>query len=365
MSGRSIRSLEGDRLTRPPARVRGTPTPWLSAAAIGAVVAATSLVVAKNVDRQGQLGGRLLNVSYNPTRELYEEINRRFVTSYERETGQKLTIEQSHGGSATQARAIIEGLPADVVTLALYTDIDSLRKRGLIAESWMKRLPRDSLPYTSTIVFVVRHANPLHVQDWPDLVRPGVAIVTPDPRTSGNGKLSLLAAWGSVIHAGGDDRQARSFVTQLCDHVALSSNGAREATVAFSEERIGDVQLTWENEAVREVAASAGELEIVYPSISIRAEPFVAWVDANVERRGTKAAAQAYLAFLYTKEAQEIIARHGYRPTDPEVLHAHARELPAMQLFPVTTVAKDWNDAQQRFFSENGLFDVLCKARGR
>jgi sulfate/thiosulfate transport system substrate-binding protein len=352
-------------LTERPVGAKRTPTPWLSLAALGAVIGAASLVAAKNVDRQGQVEGRLLNVSYDPTRELYEEINRRFVASYAQKTGQKLTIEQSHGGSATQARAIIDGLPADIVTLALYTDIDALRERGLVAENWMKRLPRDSLPYTSTIVFVVRHANPLQVHDWPDLVRPGVAIVTPDPRTSGNGKLSLLAAWGSVIHAGGDDRKARSFVSRLCDHVALLSNGAREATVAFSEERIGDVQLTWENEAVREVAASGGELEIVHPSISIRAEPFVAWVDANVDRRGTKAAAQAYLAFLYTKEAQEIIARHGYRPTDPEVLHEHASELPAMEIFPVTAVAKDWNDAQQRFFSENGLFDVLCKERGR
>ncbi len=342
-----------------------TPTSWLSWAALAAVVAAGSLVTAKNMDRQGQVEGRLLNVSYDPTRELYEEINRRFVASYEQKTGQKLKIEQSHGGSTTQARAVSDGLPADVVTLAMYTDIDSLRKRGLIAESWMKRLPRDSLPYTSTIVFVVRHGNPLQIHDWPDLVRPGVAIVTPDPRTSGNGKLSLLAAWGSVIHAGRDEGQARSFVSQVCDHAAVLSKGSREATVAFSEERIGDVQLTWENEAVREVAASGGDLEIAHPSISIRAEPFVAWVDANVERRGTKATAQAYLAFLYTKEAQEIIARNGYRPTDPEVLHEHARELPAMEVFPVTTVAKDWNDAQQKFFSENGLFDVLCKGPGR
>jgi sulfate/thiosulfate-binding protein len=340
-------------------------TPWINLSALGAVALATVLVAAKNIDRQGAVTTRLLNVSYDPTRELYQELNAKFVAVYQEQTGKKVKIEQSHGGSSRQARAVIDGLAADVVTLALYSDTDSLRKRGLVAEGWSTRLPHDSLPYTSTIVFVVRQSNPMHIRDWPDLVQPGVAIVTPNPRTSGNGKLSFLAAWGSVIHAGGDEARARAFVTQLYAHVAMANSGAREAADAFSLEKIGDVHLTWENEALREAGESAGELEIVYPTVSIRAEPYVAWVDANVDRRGTKTEARAYLEFLYTREAQEIIAKHGYRPIDPDVLREHARSLPPMELFSITAIAKDWEDAAQKFFSENGVFDSLASAGSR
>jgi sulfate/thiosulfate-binding protein len=334
-------------------------TSWMNLSALGAVALATALVASKNVDRQGPAAVHLLNVSYDPTRELYQEINAKFVARYKEQTGKKLDIEQSHGGSSRQARAVIDGLAADVVTLAMYSDTDSLRKRGLIAGDWSKRLPHDSLPYTSTIVFVVRQGNPMHIRDWPDLVQPGVAVVTPDPRTSGNGKLSFLAAWGSVLHAGGDEARARAFVEQLYAHVAISNTGARAAADAFSLEKIGDVHLTWENEALREAGDSAGDLEVVYPTVSIRAEPYVAWVDANVDRRNTKAEARAYLEFLYSRDAQEIIAKHGYRPIDPDVLREHARSLPPMELFSVTTVAKDWEDAAQRFFSEDGIFNSL------
>jgi sulfate/thiosulfate-binding protein len=332
-------------------------TLWLNAIAVAAVVIAVTLVVGKNV--QGDPSGALLNVSYDPTRELFKDLNHQFIAEYEKQTGKKLTIEQSHGGSSRQAQAVIDGLQADVVTLALRSDVESLHRRGLIADGWGQRLPHDSQPYTSTIVFVVRKGNPRGIRDWPDLVRPGVFVVTPNPKTSGNGKLSVLAAWGSVIYRGGTEAQALQYLKQLYQHVPVLDTGARDATNTFTQEKVGDVHLTWENEALLETEEYRGDLEIVYPPVSIRAEPSVAWVDANVTRRKTEVYAKAYLEYLYTDQAQETIAQHGYRPINPEVLKRHADRLPQINLFPVTILAKDWDEAQEKFFADNGIFDAV------
>lgn len=336
---------------------------WLNAIALVAVAIAIALVVLHNIE--GDTSRTLLNVSYDPTRELFQDLNQQFVVRYAKETGKKLTIRQSHGGSSRQAQAVINGLEADVVTLALSSDVDALRKRGLIADGWAGRLPNNSEPFTSTIVFVVRKGNPRGIKDWPDLIRPGVSVITPNPRTSGNGKLSVLAGWGAVIYRGGSDAQALEYLEQLYQHVPVLDTGARDATNTFTQEKLGDVQLTWENEALLETEEYRGEFEIVYPPVSIRAEPSVAWVDANVGRRKTLDYAKAYLEFLYTEPAQETIAQHGYRPINPEVLKRHAAQLPKMDLFPITMLAKNWEEAQQKFFGENGIFDVVHPAQGK
>jgi sulfate transport system substrate-binding protein len=301
----------------------------------------------------------LLNVSYDPTRELWRELNQAFIPLHEQRTGDRLTINQSHGGSGTQARAVIDGLEADVVSLALWSDTDAICKKGLIADGWSERLPHNSLPYFSTIVFVVRKGNPKTIHDWPDLVRPGVQIITPNPKTSGNGKLSFLAALGSVIHHGGSELEAREFVMRLYKHVPVLDSGARGATTTFAQKQIGDVHLTWENEARLEVQESRGEQEIVYPSVSIRAEPYVAVVDANVDRKGTRAAAEAYLRFLYSEQAQEIFARHHYRPIDEAVRKKHQADFPDIDLVSITSLASGWNEAQEKFFAEGGVFDGI------
>ena len=332
-------------------------TLWLNAFAVAAVVLAVTLVVVKNT--QGDTSNELLNVSYDPTRELFQDLNRQFVAQYAKQTGKKITIQQSHGGSSRQAQAVIDGLPADVVTLALRSDVEALHKRGLIADGWAQRLPDNSEPYTSTIVFVVRKGNPRNIKDWPDLVRPGVSVISPNPKTSGNGKLSVLAAWGSVIYRGGTETQALQYLKELYQHVPILDTGARDATNTFTQEKIGDVHLTWENEALLETEEYRGDLEIVYPPFSIRAEPSVAWVDVNVARRKTEAYAKAYLEFLFTDQAQETVAQHGYRPTNPEILKKHASRLPEIDLFPVTILAKNWDDAQQKFFAEGGIFDAI------
>jgi sulfate transport system substrate-binding protein len=338
-------------------------TAWLNTIALVAVAIAITLVVVHNV--AGDNSTQLLNVSYDPTRELFQDLNQQFVERYFKETGKRLTIKQSHGGSSRQARAVIDGTPADVVTLALSSDVDALRKHGLIAGNWASRLPNSSRPFTSTIVFVVRKGNPKAIKDWPDLVRPGVSVITPNPKTSGNGKLSVLAAWGSVIYRGGTDAHALDFLKQLYQHVSVLDTGARDATNTFTQEKLGDVHLTWENEALLETSEYKGELEIVYPPVSIRAEPSVAWVDANVARRNTEAYAKAYLEFLYTDQAQEAIALHGYRPINLEILKKHADRLPQIDLFPVTILAKDWDEAQLKFFADNGIFDVIHPSRAK
>ena len=303
----------------------------------------------------------LLNVSYDPTRELWRQLNERFIAAYAKSPGGQLTIKQSHGGSSAQARAVIDGLEADVVTLALEPDTDAIRKAGLIADGWQKQLPNGSVPYTSTIVFVVRKGNPKGIKDWPDLVKPGTQIITPSPKTSGNGKLSFLAAWGSVVSRGGSEADALEYVTKLYKQVPVLDSGARGSTTTFAQKKLGDVHLTWENEARLEVQEVGGELEIVNPPTSILATPPVAVVDANVKRHGTEAAAKAYLEYLYTDDGQEIIAKNFYRPVKPEVLARHKADFPDVKLFPVTTVAKDWNDAFEKFFGEGKVFDSIYK----
>jgi len=306
----------------------------------------------------------LLNVSYDPTRELWRAVNAAFVAKYAKETGTTLDIKQSHGGSGTQARAVIDGLEADVVTLAIYPDTNATAKAGQIAAGWEKRLPNDSLPYTSTIVFVVRKGNPKNVKDWPDIVNPGVEIVTPNPKTSGNGKLAFLAAWGSVVQRGGSEAAALDFVKTLYEHTPVLDLGARGSTTTFVQKGIGDVHLSWENEARLEVQEAGGSVELVYPPISILAEPHVAWVDANVKRKGTEAAAKAYLEFLYTDEGQEIIAKNFYRPTNAAILAKHRADFPDLKLFAITGIAKSWDDAYDKFFNEGKLFDGFYKPKG-
>ncbi len=304
----------------------------------------------------------LLNVSYDPTRELWRQINERFLAQYAQRTGTQLIIRQSHGGSSAQARAVIDGLEADVVTLAMWPDTDAIRKAGLIDNGWEQRLPNHSVPYRSTIVFVVRKGNPQGIKDWADIVKDGVEIVTPSPKTSGNGKFSFLAAWGSVTQRGGTEQQAQGFITKLYKQTPVLDSGARGATTTFAQKHIGDVHLTWENEARLEIAEAGGELEIVYPSISVLAEPPVAVVDGNVKRKGTSDAAEAYLRFLYTDEAQEIIAKNYYRPINAEILERHAETFPDVTLFPITSIAKDWNDAYDKFFGDGKIFDSIYQS---
>ncbi|HWB10805.1 MAG TPA: sulfate ABC transporter substrate-binding protein [Pirellulales bacterium] len=305
----------------------------------------------------------LLNVSYDPTRELWRELNQRFHEDYEQKEHVKVDVKQSHGGSASQARAVIDGLEADVVTLALFTDTDAIRKAGLIEEGWRSRLPFDSLPYFSTIVFVVRKGNPKGIKDWPDLVGDGVEIVTPSPKTSGNGKLSFLAAWGSVVLRGGSQEEAHEFVTQLYRHTPVLDPAARAATTTFAQKGIGDVHLTWENESRLEVEEAKGELEVIYPPISIRAEPYVAVVDANTKRKGTEKVAEAYLRFVYTPVGQEIIARHGYRPINEVIRKGHSQEFPDIELFSVNDIAEGWDGANERFFAEGAVFDQIYQPK--
>jgi sulfate transport system substrate-binding protein len=308
------------------------------------------------------LRAELLNVSYDPTRELWKDLNAAFIAQVQIEGGE-VTIKQSHGASGSQARAVIDGLEADVVSLALWPDTDQLRKKELIQSGWEDKFPNRSLPYTSSIVFVVRKGNPKGIKDWADLVKPGIEIITPSPKTSGNGKLAFLAAWGSVTLNGGDEEKARAFVTQLYKQVPVLDTGARGATTTFAQKGIGDVHLTWESEAHLEIEESKGELELIYPSQSFLAEPYIALVDANVDRKGTRKAAEAYLNFAYTPEGQEIIAKHYYRPTNAEVLARNRSKFPDLKLFKITDVAAGWDEAQAKFFAEGALFDSIYQAK--
>jgi sulfate/thiosulfate transport system substrate-binding protein len=330
--------------------------------ALGGALVATALVFLVGMAGRGGSATReveLLNVSYDPTRELWRKLNELFARGYQEKTGETVNIRQSHGGSSSQARAVMDGLEADVVTLALWSDTDAIRKKGLIRDDWQRRLPSDSLPYLSTIVFVVRKGNPKQVHDWPDLVRRDIRVITPSPKTSGNGKLSFLAAWGSVVHAHGTDSEAESYVRELYRHVPVLDSGARGSTMTFAQKGIGDVHLTWENEAYLEVEEAKSGLEIIYPSASIQAEPYVAVVDVVADHKGTRAVAEAYLRSMYTRQAQEIIARHHYRPIDRDILQRHRNELPDIPLFPITILARDWEDARVRFFAEGGVFDRI------
>jgi len=334
------------------------------------VIAAGIWVVAAGFGRNEQL----LNVACDPTRELWHDINAAFVDRYEKEHGVRLFIRQSHGGSGSQARAVVDGLAADVVTLALWTDTDAIRKAGLIDEGWETRYPNRSLPYVSTIVFVVRKGNPKNIRDWADLTRQDVEIITPNPKTSGNGKWSFLAMWGSVIWRGGSEEAAKEFVTRAYRRVPVLDAAARGATVTFAQKGLGDVHLTWENEAHLEVKEADGKLEIVYPganipdkkAISVLAEPHVAVVDANVRRKGTAEIADTYVQFLYTEEAQELIAKNFHRPTNDTVFARYKSLFPDMDLHTATTLVASgkWNDIQKKFFAEGQIFDQI-QAAGR
>jgi sulfate/thiosulfate transport system substrate-binding protein len=303
----------------------------------------------------------LLNVSYDPTRELYKDFNDAFAKYWKEKKSVTLTIDQSHGGSGKQARAVIDGLEADVVTLALAYDIDAIADAKLVAEDWQKRLPNKSTPYTSTIVFLVRKGNPKGIKDWNDLIRPGVEVITPSPKTSGGARWNFLAAWGYVIKKqGGDDAKAKAFVTALYKNVKVLDSGARGSTTTFVERGIGDVLLAWENEAflaLKELGPD--KLEIVTPSISILAEPPVAWVDKVVEKHGTAEVARAYLEYLYSEIGQDIAGKHYYRPTNKTVAAKYASQFPKLTLFTIDEVFGGWRKAQKTFFDDQAIFDQI------
>jgi sulfate/thiosulfate transport system substrate-binding protein len=302
----------------------------------------------------------ILNVSYDPTRELYVDVNAAFTRSFEKETGQRVSVQQSHGGAGAQARAVIDGLRADVVTLALSYDIDAIAARGLIAPDWQKRLPQNSSPYTSTIVFLVRQGNPKQIRDWNDLVKPGIGVITPNPKTSGGARWNYLAAWEyAKRQAGGDEARTREFMAALFRNVPVLDSGARGATNTFVQRGIGDVLLAWENEAYLALAETKDRIEIVAPSISILAEPPVTVVDAVVDKKGTRAAADAYLRFLYSLEGQEIAARHHYRPRDPETAAKYADRFAAVRLFTIDEAFGGWQAAQRTHFADGGTFDQI------
>ena len=308
----------------------------------------------------------ILNVSYDPTRELYQEYNTAFAKYWQAKTGQVVTIKQSHGGSGTQARSVIDGLEADVVTLALAYDIDAIQQAGLIAADWQKRLPDNSSPYTSTIVFLVRKGNPKGIKDWNDLVEEGISVITPNPKTSGGARWNYLAAWGFALRQNGDDEaKAREFVTRLFTNVPVLDSGARGSTTTFVERGIGDVLLAWENEAILAInelsqgKPEQAQFEIVAPTLSILAEPPVAVVDTVVDKRGTREIAQAYLEYLYTEEGQEIAAKHYYRPRLASVAARYESQFPKMELFTISDVFGDWQKAQQTHFADGGVFDQI------
>jgi sulfate/thiosulfate-binding protein len=304
----------------------------------------------------------LLNASYDPTRELYVDFNKAFAANYQKETGKSVEIKQSHGGSGSQARGVIDGLQADVVSLALAYDIDAIAAKGLIAADWQKRLPLNASPYTSTIVFLVRKGNPKGIKDWDDLIKPGVGVITPNPKTSGGARWNYLAAWGYALKKFGSADKARQFVGDLYNNVPVLDSGARGATVTFVERGVGDVLLAWENEAflaLREFGKD--KFEIVSPSVSVLAEPPLSVVDAVADRKGTRAVAEAYLRYWYSKEGQEIAARNSYRPRDPEIAKEYENSFAKVELFTVDDVFGGWARAQKEHFGEGGVFDQIYK----
>ncbi len=310
----------------------------------------------------------LLNVSYDPTRELYKAINTAFASEWKAKTGDTVTINQSHGGSGAQARAVIDGLDADVVTLGLAYDIDSIaQKAKLLPDNWQRRLPFNSTPYTSTIVFLVRNGNPKGIHDWTDLVKPGISIVVPNPKTSGGARWAYLSAWAYAERKpGGSWQKAKDFVAQLYTHVPVLDAGARGSTTTFVQRGIGDVLLAWENEAHLALAeAGPGKFQIVYPSVSMLAEPPVALLDANVDRHGTRKVAEAYLNFLYSKQGQEIEARNFYRPRDIQVLAEHGADFPELKLYTVDYAFGGWQKAQKTHFSDGGIFDQIYRPQSQ
>src|SRR5437016_3967963 len=308
----------------------------------------------------------LLNVSYDPTRELYVALNKAFASKFKSEIGKTVTIRLSHGGSGKQARSVIDGLQADVVTLALAYDIDAIAEKSkLLPPDWQKRLPNNSAPYTSTILFLVRKGNPKGIKDWDDLVKPGVSLVTPNPKTSGGARWNYLAAWGYALKKnGGDEKKAREFVAALLKNVPVLDTGARGATTTFVQRGIGDVLIAWENEALLSIKeVGKGEFEIVLPSLTILAEPPVAWVDKIVTRHGTRDLAQAYLEYLYSPEGQEIAARNYYRPRLKVAAQKYAAVFPKANLFTIDEVFGGWQKAQKTHFNDGGIFDQIQRAR--
>jgi len=305
----------------------------------------------------------LLNVSYDPTRELYADFNASFVKYWQAKTGEKVTVKQSHGGSGAQARSVIDGIDADVVTLALAYDIDAIAQRAkLLPENWQARLPHNSSPYTSTIVFLVRKGNPKGIKDWDDLVRPGIAVITPNPKTSGGARWNYLAAWGYALRKTSSEAQAKEFVRKLYANVPVLDSGARGATTTFAERGIGDVLLAWENEAylaVKELGPD--KVQIVVPSVSIVAEPPVALVDKVVDRKGTRKVAEAYLEYLYSPEGQEIAARNFYRPTLDSIARKYDKQFEKVSLFRLEEYFGDWQKAQTSHFADGGTFDQIYK----
>ena len=303
----------------------------------------------------------LLNVSYDPTRELYQDYNAAFVKQWKAKTGDNVTVKQSHGGSGKQARTVIDGLEADVVTLGLAYDIDAVAERGLITRDWQKRLQHNSSPYTSTIVFLVRKGNPKGIKDWGDLIKPGVSVITPNPKTSGGARWNYLAAWGYARKLpGGTDASAREFVGKLFKNVPVLDSGARGATTTFVERGIGDVLLAWENEALLAIKElGPDKVEILAPSVSILAEPPVAVVDKVVNKHGTRKVAEAYLQYLYSDEGQEIAAKNYYRPSAEKILKKYAAQYPKVKLFTINEVTGDWATTQKTHFADGGLFDQI------
>ncbi len=325
------------------------------------LVAVLALPLAANAESS------ILNVSYDPTRELYQDFNAAFAKYWKGKTGEQLTIKASHGGSGKQARAVIDGLEADVVTLALAYDIDEIAEKGkLLPADWQKRLPHNSAPYTSTIVFLVRKGNPKNIKDWDDLVRPGIAVITPNPKTLGGARWNFLAAWGYAQKKYGSDAKAKEFIAALYKNVPVLDSGARGSTTTFVERGIGDVLLAWENEAflaVKELGPD--KVEIVVPSVSILAQPPVAVVDKVVDKRGTRKVAQAYLEYLYSEEGQDIAGKNFYRPIDPKLVAKYEKLFPKVNLFTIDEAFGGWQKVQKSFFADNGVFDQIYQPGGK
>jgi sulfate transport system substrate-binding protein len=337
-----------------------------------AMLAVSALLVLPLASCSDQGGGgraEILNVSYDPTRELYKDVNAAFARKWQAEHGQRVSVRMSHGGSGKQSRAVIDGLEADVVTLALGYDIDAIAERsGKISANWQQRMPNNSAPYTSTIVFLVRAGNPKGIRDWVDLVRSDVQVITPNPKTSGGARWNFLAAWGyGKKQGGGSDAAAEQFVQRLFGNVPVLDSGARGSTTTFAERGIGDVLIAWENEAfLAREELGRGRFEMVVPSLSILAEPPVAVVEGNTQGKGTTAAAKAYLEFLYTPEGQEIVARHYYRPRDAAVAAKYKGRFATIDMLTIDKDFGGWQAAQQRFFADGGVFDRISAAnRGR
>jgi sulfate transport system substrate-binding protein len=324
---------------------------------IAGILSATLGLLAQTAAAQTEF----LNVSYDPTRELYQQVNAAFLKQWDAKGGRKLTINASHGGSGSQARSVIDGLEADVVTLALEYDIDAIAQRGLIAKDWVKRLPDNSSPYTSTIVFLVRKGNPKGIKDWGDIVKPGVSVITPNPKTSGGARWNYLAAWGYALkQPGGSEQKAKEFVAQLYKNVPVLDSGARGSTTTFVQRGLGDVFLSWENEAylaIKELGPD--KFEIVVPSVSILAEPSVAVVDKVVDKKKTRDVAEAYLKFLYTPEGQELAAKNYYRPRDAKVAEKYRDNFKKVELLTIDDDFGGWAAAQKKHFADGGVFDQI------